>query len=335
MIEYLTLQNPRELDLFVASHTRGHYMQTAAYGKSRSDYHWSCVVLRNDNGEIYASIALLSRKIRMTPCRIFYAPRGPVFSNLSEFKEICTAARDYCHQQGGYLLRMDPPILENDPIYPHQIRNMGFHIDPRDDYSAYQPRHVYQLSLLGKSEDKLLASFHPKTRYNIRLASCRGLVVRDGNRRDLPIFHAMMRETAARDGFHPRPITFFDDLLTAMGSNASLLLAEKDGNVLAGAILIVLGNKAWYAFGCSFDAGRSNMPNHLLQWEMIRRARWFGCSLFDLRGVEGLPSPLNPAYGLHHFKQGFGAHFVSYLGQMDLPLRPGWYFFIQTLHRFL
>lgn len=335
MIEYLTLQNPRDLDLFVAAHPRGHYMQTTAYGKSRSDYDWSCLVLRNDDGAIYASMALLSRHIRITPCRIFYAPRGPVFSSQSEFEEICTAARDFCRRQGGYLLRMDPPIPEDDPIFPPLIRSMGFRIDPLDDYSAYQPRHVYQLPLLDISEESLLASFHPKTRYNIRLAIRRGVTVRNGTWRDLPIFHAMMRETAARDGFPLRPITFFDDFLTSMGPNASLLLAEKDGVVLAGAIQILLGNKAWYAFGCSFNDGRSNMSNHLLQWEMIRRARWFGCSLFDLRGVMGLPSPQNPAHGLHRFKQGFGARFVSYAGQMDLPLRPVWYYLIQALRRFL
>ena len=43
---------------------------------------------------------------------------------------------------------------------------------------------------------------------------------------------------------------------------------------------------------------------------------------FDFRGVEGYPVPENPYYGLHHYKQGFGAQFHAYVGQCDRVLHP-------------
>ena len=40
--------------------------------------------------------------------------------------------------------------------------------------------------------------------------------------------------------------------------------------------------------------------------------------------IEGLgyPVPENPYYGLHHYKQGFGAQFHAYVGQCDRVLHP-------------
>lgn len=62
--------------------------------------------------------------------------------------------------------------------------------------------------------------------------------------------------------------------------------------------------------------------NELIQWQMQRDALEGGYRYFDFRGVEGYPVPENPYYGLHHYKQGFGAQFHAYAGQCDLVLHP-------------
>ena len=322
MIEILNMETAGALDEFVINHPRGHYMQTTAYGKSRPDYEWNAVVLRNVDGVITASIALHSRKLRFVGKRLFYAPRGPVFTVREDFVQIIQAARDYCLANEGYLLRIDPPIGAEDGLFRQEAEKLGFRIDPRNDYSTFQPKHVYQTKLAGLTEGELMSLFHPKTRYNIRLSRRRGVSVRVGGLADLPVFHAMMEQTGWRDGFSVKPVGFYSDFLCAMEKNARLLLAEKDGRVLAGTIEVIMGKKAWYVYGCSFTQGRSDMPNYLLQWEMMRHALERGCTVFDFRGVEGDPVTENPHYGLHRFKQGFDARFVEYVGQMDLMLRP-------------
>ena len=110
--------------------------------------------------------------------------------------------------------------------------------------------------------------------------------------------------------------------LNAFEDHGKLYIVEKNGQILAGAIEVLFGSTAWYAYGWSFTEGRENMPNHILQWEMIRHAMKQGCDTYDFRGVEGLPTPENPHYGLHRFKQGFHANFMEYIGQMDLTIRP-------------
>lgn len=322
MIEYCTLDDPRDLDDFVRIHPHGHYMQTTYYGRSRPDYSWNGIMLRNADGKISASIALHSRPSRFLGKRIFYAPRGPVFTTAEQFRQIIIAAKAYCRNHNGYLLRIDPPIGIEDELFLKEGKRLHFSMDPKNDYSTYQPKCVYQSNLTGMTEEMLLSQFHTKTRYNIRLARRRGLTVRQGTVSDLPIFHAMMKETAERDGFSCKSEGFYLRFLSAFGEYAKLFLAEKDGRVLAGAITVLFGNRAWYAYGCSFTEGRENMPNHILQWEMMRYAINRGCTIYDFRGVEGLPTPENPHYGLHRFKQGFHADFIEYVGQMDLTIRP-------------
>lgn len=322
MTEAVTLERAQELDAFVAAQPGGHYMQTSRYGLSRPDYHWDGLLLKNDRGVIEASIALHSRPVRFLGRKLFYAPRGPVFTSPESFRAIIQAAKDFALARGGYLLRIDPAIGEEDVAFRQEADAMGFRFDVRSDYSTFQARCVYQTSLAGLTPEQLMSRFHSKTRYNIRLAIRRGVRIREGSREDLPVFSRMMAQTARRDGFTPRSEAFFARLLDGMGEQACLLLAEKDGQVLAGAIEVFMGKKAWYAFGCSFSQGREDMPNYLLQWDMMCRALERGCTIFDFRGVEGPPTPDNPHYGLHRFKQGFDAQYVKYAGQLDLTLRP-------------
>lgn len=322
MIEFVSLDGAGELDQFVTAHPRGHYMQTSLWGRARPDWQWRGMILRGKSREILATVALMSRGSAILGRKIFYAPRGPVFSALEHYRELTEFLIRYTRDQGGYLLRIDPPVCAGDQEFREVAEDLGFRIDLRADFTTFQPKNVYQVMLSGLTEGELLARFHPKTRYNIHLAQKRGVTVRQVRTAYLPVFLEMMRQTARRDGFRARNEEFFHRILDANGEEVSLLLAERDGKPLAGAIEIIQGSRAWYAYGCSFDHGRKDMPNALLQWEMIRRAMASGCSIYDMRGVEGWPGDDGPGKGLHRFKQGFDGRLVEYVGQMDLILRP-------------
>ena len=101
-----------------------------------------------------------------------------------------------------------------------------------------------------------------------------------------------------------------------------MYLAEKDGKVIAGAITMEYGNCMWHMFGCSDREYHADCPNELLQYAMQCHAIQNGRRWFDFYGVEGYPVEENPKYGLHKYKQGFGAQFHAYAGEFDLPIRP-------------
>ncbi len=91
---------------------------------------------------------------------------------------------------------------------------------------------------------------------------------------------------------------------------------------ISGVIPIMYGNKTWYLYGASSNEHRNLMPNYLLQWEMIKIAISRGDDIYDLRGVSGVVDENHPQYGLYRFKQGFGAEFTEFIGELHMDYSP-------------
>jgi lipid II:glycine glycyltransferase (peptidoglycan interpeptide bridge formation enzyme) len=81
---------------------------------------------------------------------------------------------------------------------------------------------------------------------------------------------------------------------------------------------------------------RQKMPNHLLQWEAMQRARAAGCRVYDLWGAPQVFDQSDPLWGVYRFKDGFGGQVVRCLGAWDRPVRPLLYrLYTQALPRLL
>jgi lipid II:glycine glycyltransferase (peptidoglycan interpeptide bridge formation enzyme) len=94
--------------------------------------------------------------------------------------------------------------------------------------------------------------------------------------------------------------------------------------------------RAWYLYGMSRDLHRERMPNYLLQWEALRRARTSGCNEYDLWGAPDRFDESDPLWGVYRFKEGLGGEVVRGLGAWDLPVQPLLYrLYTQTLPRLL
>ena len=321
MLEFVTLENPAELDAFVRRHAQGHFMQTSRWGRYKSDWQWRGILCRASDGGIRGSMAILMRRFSHTPLRLLYAPRGPIaaYGDFETVRELLDGAKQLAHRCGGCLLRIDPQYIAEDGGAAAAFRALGFSLTQRDDFSAFQARLVYQLRLTGSAEE-MLAACHSKTRYNIRLAQRRGVtIVRGGSVAD---FHAQLCASAGRNGFSPKPAADYARLLDCFGEDARIYLAKKEDAVEAAAIRIQMGEKAWFYAGGSAAEFRADMPNYLLQWTMIEDAIRENCKLYDFRGVVGFPAEDNPHFGLHRFKAGFGAGFVEFLGQLDYTYAP-------------
>ena len=158
--------------------------------------------------------------------------------------------------------------------------------------------------------------------YNVHLAVRRGVESCFGGVEDLPEFCRMMAQTAEKNSFEPRSEAYFRQFLTELGDTARLYFAKQNGKIVAGTIVVTLGNRCWHMYGCSDNSCLSDRPNELLQWRMQTDALEAGCTAFDFRGVEGYPVEGNPKLGLHAYKQGYGADFHAYVGQFDYLVRP-------------
>lgn len=319
MIEQVDLAHAGQLDEFVRQHPGCHFMQTSLWGRVKTDWLWKGLICRNAENEIIGTMALLEHPMRFGGS-LLYAPRGPIFTGDAAFCELIAGAKAYASERRACILRIDPAVSEDDAAFAALTGD--FRRNAAEDFSLFQPRMCYCLPLEGKTEETLFASYHRSVRRNLRIAERQGVRVRRGSTADLTEFCAMMEETAQKNGFSPRSEAYFRSVLEGLGKNADLLIAHRDGRTLAAAICVTYGCRSWYLYGCSHADSLEYHPNEALQWVMQRRALQNGCRFFDLRGVQGRPTEDNPFFGLHHFKQGFGAEFCAYAGQFDLILRP-------------
>ena len=326
MLDFVTIDHAEELDSFVMSHPRCHYMQTSCWGRVKPDWLWQGVLSRDETGKVRGSVALLLHKIRGTHFHMLYAPRGPIcdWEDGGTFEELMEGVRQVGKKYHGYLFRMDPQLLPGDDVNRARIEKQGFTITPIDDFSAFQARIVYQLDIAGRTKEEIMAGFCRRTRYDVRFAEKNGVRVEVRGVEALPEFCAMMETTAAHNHFEAKSESYFRRFMEAMGDHARLYMSYKDDLVLSGSIVVQMGGKTWYAYSCSEMNNRKLRGNDLVQWAIICWAVDSGCTLYDFRGVEGFPTEDNPMIGLHRFKQGFGSRLVEFMGQMDLPLRRDW-----------
>lgn len=175
------------------------------------------------------------------------------------------------------------------------------------------------------AKDRILQRMKPKTRYNIRLSSRKGVRVREAGLEELPLWYDLYCETAERHSMLLNDIDYFRSALqTRAGDSSSparlrLLLAEANRRPIAGIIAAFSGKRATYLYGASSSAYRGYMAPHALQWAAICMARESGCSEYDLFGISPSPDPIHPMYGLYRFKIGFGGRVVHRQGCWDYP----------------
>ncbi|MBQ8016303.1 MAG: peptidoglycan bridge formation glycyltransferase FemA/FemB family protein [Clostridia bacterium] len=323
--ETVYLNSAGELDFFVASHKNGHFLQTSFWGRVKNDWKWFGIICRNNEGVITGTLAVLLRRISKTPYHLMYAPRGPV-CNLDDFdtiKALIEGAKAEGKKYCAYRLKTDKDAYADNDFYKSNLLSLGFRLKKRTlGFEDFQCRYVFRLNLSGKTKDEVFSSFHAKHRYNIRLAAKRGVEIKICGKDRINDFYNIMSVTGERDGFPIPCAEYFSKILDTFGENARLYTAYYESSPIAGALAVRYGNKVWYFYGGSLNSHRNVMPNHLLQWEMIKWAIESGCEIYDFRGVSGNKDKDSPLYGLYRFKKGFNGEFIEFLGETDLILKP-------------
>jgi lipid II:glycine glycyltransferase (peptidoglycan interpeptide bridge formation enzyme) len=184
---------------------------------------------------------------------------------------------------------------------------------------AIQPEHTSIIDI-ARPDDELMASFKSKTRYNVRLATKKGVEVAVSD--DISAFARLAGETSARHRIQLAPENYYRELYRLMSDDgtARLYLASHEGTPLAGIMIVRFAGRATYLFGASTRAGREKMPAYLLHWQAMRDMRDAGDSEYDLWGVPPDDQPGHPWSGLWQFKSGWQGRFITYAGAFDYPI---------------
>ena len=189
---------------FLEKHDRCNFQQSLEWAKVKGNWKNEIVLAEDENGNIIGSISILIRKIPIFG-HLMYSSRGPVcdIHDKAVLEQLTQGAKQIAKKYKAFVFKIEPDIKSDDEKFRNIITELGYDIkdDAKNFREEIQPRYVFRLDLKGKTEEEILAAFHQKTRYNIRVATKKGVVVKEGTREDLKDFHNIMITTGQRDGF--------------------------------------------------------------------------------------------------------------------------------------
>jgi len=327
-----------------------HILQTGEWGQLKSSFNWqpSQYLWRNVDGEPAAGALVLERSVAFPvlplQTRVLYVPKGPLLDwedarlRLQVLGDLSQLAR----KRGAIFIKIDPDLClaagipgeeGGDEItggreVKDDLISKGWHFS--DEQIQFRNSVLIDLR---PEEATLLANMKQKTRYNIRLAGRKGVVVRMGGEADIDTLYRIYAETSVRDGFVIREKAYYQSLWSTFirSGMAQPLIAEVGGDIVAALIVFRFARRAWYMYGMSTQIHREKMPNYLLQWEAMKWAKESGCESYDLWGAPDEFIESDPLWGVYRFKRGLGGGVVRYLGAWDLPVRPNLYWLYTRL----
>ena len=342
-----------EWNAIVARMPMPHLLQTWQWAQVKAAYGWKPMPLtwtkQSSSGETCVAAAMvlkrqILRRAFTAPVSLLYVPKGPLLDwtdeNLRD--HVLGDLQALAKREHAIFLKLDPDVVlgtgvpgeigstetETGAEIRDQLKRRGW-VFASDQI---QFRNTVLIDL-AQPEGELLRRMGQKMRYNVRLAEKKGVTVRSGRAEDLPLLYRMYAETSARDGFVIREEGYYQRVWSAfmdaeadgLEPAAAALIAEVQEQPVAALFLFHFAQRAYYLYGMSRQAHREKMPNHLLQWEAIRRAKGGGCRVYDLWGAPDAFKAHDPMWGVFRFKQGLGGEVVRTLGAWDYPASGFWY----------
>jgi len=185
-----------------------------------------------------------------------------------------------------------------------------------------------QVINLNRSESELLNSFHPKTRYNIRLAQKKGVIVREeSNERGFKIFAQLYFDTCRRKKYFGHDYRYHQIIWETLKKKiAHILIAYYQNEPLAAYQIWIYKKVGYYPYGGSSEKFRNLMGSNLLMWEAIRFSKKMGAEKFDMWGSLSPDHSSSHSWaGFTRFKKGYNGQFLQMPGSFDLIIEPFFY----------
>lgn len=316
---------PENKDLYNKAVT--HPLQSFEWGEFREKT--GIKIIRRgqlEGKKIINAYTMTLHKVPKLPYMIGYIPKSvvPTQEMLADITSV--AKLNKC-----VYVQLEPDTLSLD------IRNSTLEINKllRPSFHPLFTKYTFVLDITP-DEDKLLANMHPKTRYNIRVATKHGVeVMEDDSEQGFDAFMRLYNETTTRQKFYAHTPRYHKLLWETLRSNKDgltyhLLHAKLNDKTLTSWVLFSFHDKLYYPYGASSRENRETMSSNLIMWEAILFGKKYHLKEFDMWGALGPePDTTDPWYGFHKFKQGYGATLTEFAGSYDLVINPAMYKVVQ------
>lgn len=289
-------------------------------------------------GDVLESVALVIL-VAARRGRFLFVPHGPI----SNFPTFVDYLKRLAREERCAFIRISPLLLktsENEKMFRHAgFRQAPIHMHAETTWILDTTRPAEQL----------LADMRKTTRYLVRRGEKDGVEIASGNSPDLLCkFYELYTRTAVRQHFVPFSFDYIAREAAAFGEDgARVYLAKQESEVLAGALIVFYGDRAFYHHGASLHHPTASSLQshtllsprhpvgvaHLLQWRIIQDCVRRGIKEYNFWGVDFRPK--HPWAGVTLFKTGFGGSVREYVPAQDLPIHFSYWisFGIETLRR--
>ncbi|NCU37982.1 peptidoglycan bridge formation glycyltransferase FemA/FemB family protein [Candidatus Saccharibacteria bacterium] len=313
------------------------------YANDQETAEWDTIVPQNPDGgnvlqgKLFAEIKQLSKwQPRYIVCdtaaftalekhipvlgKVWYIPKGPGVRTVAELQVILIELVPFAKKQGVFTIKVEPELLLGTELH-------GLKIVPTKPIQYNSSTVVVDLT---PDLEAILKALPQKGRHAIRRAERDGVTVEmvESTPENCDHMYNLFKETAVGAGFVIRPRTYYHEFYSrySAAGQGQLFFAYFDGKLVAGAYVLLYGDKSTYKDGASVREKATYGASHYLQWKVIEWAKSKGSVAHDLCGTPpavDITNETHPFYGLGRFKTSFNKTVTDYVGAYEVPVI-GW-----------
>ncbi|MBU6410013.1 MAG: GNAT family N-acetyltransferase [Verrucomicrobia bacterium] len=313
------LEDP-QWDAFLESTPLGHFQQSALWARAKQIEGWRPIrVIFTETNRIVGGFQILTKDTRFGP--IGYVSKGPVVlhaagaadadvAGLMDMALDAVVSTAKNHRLRALVLQPPDALAIPAPLL-HRHRFLSNHLIT-----------VISATLVMDTAcpmDDIISRIRKTAKIELRQSQKRGITIRDGHERDIPVFFRLMRATCERQHTVPSPSTEAALLATWRAFHAAgrirLSFAEYQGTPIAGALCLSFGGRlTLWKKGWS-GQHRDRHPNQAvmfdaIQWAHHHRHKLFDCAAMHPRTalalLNGQPLSENQKKGRDFFLLGYG-----------------------------
>ncbi len=251
-------------------------------------------------------------------------------------------AKEFCVQRGGIVIEIAPNVVAQARDGENNIVRGGEdHLAAKAELVKLGYKYLgeyectkwtYALDLKDKEAEEIFRSFREGHRRVMKKGIKSGVKIRELSNGELGILDGIIADTAKRRGFHDSGMDYYRTMKEHFGDKVWHMVAEAPRYVLAGkaepededdkkmvpiaaAMFVGSGEEVTYLCGGSRVEYKKLGAPHLIQWEMIQRAKEAGYMRHNFYGMKPVKGS-----GVYMFKQGFHGYVREMLGMFALPI---------------
>lgn len=334
---------------FVDASRWGDLLQFFEWGEAKKSEEWTPIRLAIMDGDKILVAAQVLIKAASFLGNYLYVPHGPVFHEVADLKQGINAFKkaliNLAKEHDGFLIEIEPKIgyIPDDSLAdPIISKNLQYLTNPAV-YNLYERagfiktgrnmQPVYKLFYdLDSDVESLLGLMKKNTRYNVKLADKKGVVVKEYAFTDpqihekIDVFYEMLLEMQQRaKGYPIRSRAYFHKLVTDFDTTGKMSLFEAsfEGQVIS----MNISERTQYWSSSFYASSNRLFPDvkapYLMRWKSILRAKEADCKIYDFWGI--VPNS-DQHKGYSDNKMSFGGVRINNYGLLAIPLSPSRYF---------